>query len=582
MGDVLANYRAGEAFDEMVNADGDVRPSYRAIHSTLTRSTPTELRHIAESLANNYTQAGVTFDVGGVERPFPLDLVPRVIAADEWATIEAGVAQRVKALEAFLADVYAAARVIADGVIPSQLITSSTHFHRAVWGIEPANGVRIHVAGVDLIRNPDGEVRVLEDNVRVPSGVSYVMTNRSAMITALPGAFANQRIRPVAGYPTRLLAALRKAAPSGIDEPTVVVLTPGVYNSAYFEHTLLARTMGVELVEGRDLECRRGKVYMRTTAGPQRVDVIYRRVDDDFLDPVHFRSDSMLGVPGLINAVRTGGVTLANAVGNGVADDKLIYTYVPDLIRYYLRAEPILRNVDTWRLEEDAAREEVLDRLAELVVKPVDGSGGKGIVIGPRASKEQLDAIRRRIITHPRGWVAQPLVQLSTVPTLIEDDLRPRHVDLRPFAVNSGDEVWVLPGGLTRVALPEGELVVNSSQGGGSKDTWVLSPSGEQARADEPGDGPEKVPHPPHAHEEDAEELLDEEPPRTPSANQAPPPEEDATESVRPAATPRTSVPLTVAALPVSVMPRREPTPRQQEEQQQQDSMTYHISGFPC
>src|SRR5918992_1076955 len=477
MGDVLANYPAGKAFDEMIDANGEVRHPYRAIHSTLTRSTPAELRHIAESLANNYTQAGVTFDVGGVERPFPLDLVPRVIAADEWATIEAGVAQRVQALEAFLSDVYAGARVIADGVVPSQLITSSTNFHRAVWGVEPANGVRIHVAGVDLVRTPDGDVRVLEDNVRVPSGVSYVMTNRSAMITALPDAFANQRIRPVAGCPSRLLAALRKAAPSGVDEPTVVVLTPGVYNSAYFEHTLLARTMGVELVEGRDLECRRGKVYMRTTAGPQRVDVIYRRVDDDYLDPVHFRSDSMLGVPGLINAVRTGGVTLANAVGNGVADDKLIYTYVPDLIRYYLHAEPILSNVDTWRLEEDAAREEVLDRLDELVVKPVDGSGGKGIVIGPRATKEELDALRRRVTTDPRGWIAQPVVQLSTVPTLIEDRLAPRHVDLRPFAVNSGDDVWVLPGGLTRVALPEGELVVNSSRGGGSKDTWVLSPS---------------------------------------------------------------------------------------------------------
>src|ERR671917_1953383 len=285
MGDVLANYRAGVAYDEMIDPDGSVRPSYRAIHSSLTRSSSTELRHIADSLASNYTQAGVTFDVGGVERPFPLDLVPRVIAAAEWATIEAGVAQRVKALEAFLADVYASARVIADGVVPSQLITSSTHFHRAVWGIEPANGVRVHVAGVDLIRNPDGDVRVLEDNVRVPSGVSYVMTNRSAMITALPGALANQRIRPVAGYPTRLLAALRKAAPAGVDDPTVVVLTPGVYNSAYFEHTLLARTMGVELVEGRDLECRRGKVYMRTTAGPQRVDVIYRRGGQRVLDP---------------------------------------------------------------------------------------------------------------------------------------------------------------------------------------------------------------------------------------------------------------------------------------------------------
>jgi uncharacterized circularly permuted ATP-grasp superfamily protein len=581
MGDVLANYRAGVAYDEMVDPDGGVRPSYRAVHSSLTRSTPAELRHIAESLANNYTQAGVTFDVGGVERPFPLDLVPRVIAADEWATIEAGVAQRVQALEAFLADIYTGARVIADGVVPSQLITSSTHFHRAVWGVVPANGVRIHVAGVDLIRNADGDVRVLEDNVRVPSGVSYVMTNRTAMITALPGAFANQRIRPVAGYPTRLLTALRKAAPSGMEEPTVVVMTPGVYNSAYFEHTLLARTMGVELVEGRDLECRRGKVYMRTTAGPQRVDVIYRRVDDDFLDPVHFRSDSMLGVPGLINAVRTGGVTLANAVGNGVADDKLIYTYVPDLIRYYLHADPILANVDTWRLEEDAAREEVLDRLAELVVKPVDGSGGKGIVIGPRATPKELDALRRRIITDPRGWIAQPVVQLSTVPTLIQDDLRPRHVDLRPFAVNSGDEVWVLPGGLTRVALPEGELVVNSSQGGGSKDTWVLSPSGQQAQPDESGDAPDESPHPPPAHEEDAEELLDdEEPSSTPSALPTPPPEiyEAAQQPDRPVSTSPTPVPLIISTLPVSVMPRREPPARQQEEQQQQCS----VAGSRC
>jgi uncharacterized circularly permuted ATP-grasp superfamily protein len=476
MEDVLSNYLPGDAFDEMIDMEGSVRPSYKAVYTTLRRSTSAELRAIADALAHSYTQAGVTFDIGGVERPFPLDLVPRVIAAPEWDTIETGVAQRVRALEAFLADIYAKAEVIADGVIPSELVTSSTHFHRAVWGVEPPNGVRIHVAGVDLVRTPDGDVRVLEDNVRVPSGVSYVMTNRTAMITAMPDAFSNQRIRPVAGYPQRLLAALRKAAPGGGDDPTVVVLTPGVFNSAYFEHTLLARTMGVELVEGRDLQCHRGKVFMRTTAGLQRVDVIYRRVDDEFIDPVHFRSDSMLGVPGLINAVRTGGVALANAIGNGVADDKLVYTYVPDLIRYYLHEKPILANVDTWRLEEPEARAEVLDRLEELVVKPVDGSGGKGIVIGPRASRAELDALRSRVTEDPRGWIAQPVVQLSTVPTLIEDRLRPRHVDLRPFAVNSGDSVWVLPGGLTRVALPEGELVVNSSQGGGSKDTWVLSP----------------------------------------------------------------------------------------------------------
>ena len=389
MADVLSQYRAGAAFDEMIDADGGVRPSYKAIHASLSRSSPAELRHIAEALANNYTQAGVTFDVGGVERPFPLDLVPRVIASAEWETIEAGVAQRVRALEAFLADVYSAAKVISDGVIPSQLVTSSNHFHRAVWGIQPPNGVRIHVAGVDLIRTPEGDVRVLEDNVRVPSGVSYVMTNRTAMITALPGAFANQRIRPVASYPNRLLGALRKAAPSGVDDPTVVVLTPGVFNSAYFEHTLLARTMGVELVEGRDLECRQGRVFMRTTAGPQRVDVIYRRIDDDFIDPVHFRSDSMLGVPGLINAVRDGGVTLANAVGNGVADDKLLYTYVPDLIRYYLRAEPIIDNVDTWRLEEDHG--------------PRRGAGPAGGTGGQTGRRIRRQGHRDRSPGHPRG-----------------------------------------------------------------------------------------------------------------------------------------------------------------------------------
>ncbi len=476
MPDVLSDYHPGVAFDEMVDAGGSVRPSYAAVYATLQQSTPAELKGIAEALASNYTQAGVTFDVGGVERPFPLDLVPRVIAAAEWDTIETGVAQRVRAMEAFLDDVYSEAKVISDGVVPSQLITSSAHYHRVVWGVRPSNGVRIHVAGVDLIRTPEGDVRVLEDNFRVPSGVSYVMTNRTAMITALPDAFANLRIRSVADYPARLLQALRKASPV-TDDPNIVVLTPGVYNSAYFEHTLLARTMGVELVEGRDLECRRGKVFMRTTSGLRRVDVIYRRLDDDFLDPVFFRSDSMLGVPGLVNAVRTGGVALANAIGNGVADDKLIYTYVPDLIRYYLHEDPIIANVDTWRLEEDEARAEVLDRLDELVVKPVDGSGGKGIVIGPRATREELDALRARVIADPRGWIAQPVVQLSTVPTLIDDALRPRHVDLRPFAVNHGDGIYVLPGGLTRVALPEGELVVNSSQGGGSKDTWVLSPS---------------------------------------------------------------------------------------------------------
>ncbi len=472
---LLGGYVAGRAFDEMVTADGGVRETYEPLLATLEQLGPEEVRTVADSLASNYITAGVTFDVGGVEQPFPLDVVPRILDATEWATVERGVAQRVKVLEAFLADVYSEARVVSDGVVPRRLLSTSTHFHRAVHGIAPPNGVRVHVAGVDLIRTPEGDLRVLEDNVRVPSGVSYVMTNRSAMASALPEAFARQRIRPVSGYAQRLLSALRRSAPEGRDDPTVVVLTPGVYNSAYFEHSLLARTMGVELVEGRDLECRRGKVYMRKTTGMQRVDVIYRRIDDDFIDPVHFRPDSMLGVPGLVNAVAAGGVTLANALGNGVADDKLVYTYLPDLTRYYLGEEPVLANVDTWRLEEPAAREEVLDRLAELVVKPVDGSGGKGIVIGPFASAAELDELRRKVLADPRGWIAQPMVQLSTVPTLVEERLAPRHVDLRPFAVHDGDEVWVLPGGLTRVALPEGELVVNSSQGGGSKDTWVLS-----------------------------------------------------------------------------------------------------------
>ncbi|CAH0318182.1 hypothetical protein SRABI128_04763 [Microbacterium sp. Bi128] len=400
-----------------------------------------------------------------------------MIPADEWSVLERGVAQRVRALEAFLNDVYDKMTVVSDGVIPRQLVTTSAHFHRQVHGFEPAGGVRVHISGIDVVGDAEGTFRVLEDNVRVPSGVSYVLENRRAMAKGLPEAFGQQLIRPVEEYPRRLLSALRKTAPSGVDDPTVVVLTPGVFNSAYFEHTLLAGLMGVELVEGRDLICRGNRVYMRTTAGEQRVDVIYKRIDDEFLDPLQFRADSMLGCPGLVNAARAGGVTIANAVGNGVADDKLVYSYVPDLIRYYLNEEPVIANVDTFRLEEKEAREHVLDRLDELVVKPVDGSGGKGLVIGPDASRDELDALRKRIIADPRGWIAQPVLQLSTVPTLSGDKFGPRHVDLRPFAVNDGEDVWVLPGGLTRVALKEGSLIVNSSQGGGSKDTWVLADS---------------------------------------------------------------------------------------------------------
>ncbi|MGV8880954.1 MAG: circularly permuted type 2 ATP-grasp protein [Rhodoglobus sp.] len=470
-----ATKRTGaSAWDEMFASEGATRQPYKEIHSALAQMTQEELRGRTEALGASYLAQGVTFDFAGEERPFPLDAVPRVIDQAEWLQVEAGIKQRVRALEAFLADIYGPQNAIKDGVIPARLVTSSSHFHREAAGIDPANGVRIQVSGIDLIRDEQGAWRVLEDNVRVPSGVSYVISNRRVMAQTLPELFVSMRVRPVGDYPHKLLSALRASAPSGVEDPTVVVLTPGVYNSAYFEHTLLARLMGVELVEGRDLFCSGGKVWMRTTAGPTRVDVIYRRVDDEFLDPLQFRADSMLGSPGLMLAARLGNVTIANAVGNGVADDKLVYTYLPDLTRYYLGEEAILPNVDTWRLEDPIALEEVLDRLDELVVKPVDGSGGKGLVIGPAASKQELEELRARLLVDPRGWIAQPVVQLSTIPTLVDDGMRPRHADLRPFAVNDGSDVWVLPGGLTRVALPEGELVVNSSQGGGSKDTWVV------------------------------------------------------------------------------------------------------------
>lgn len=481
MGDLFDGYGAtatsstgAVAFDEMFSKPGTARRSYREIHAALAQMTQAELRGRTDALASSYLAQGVTFDFAGEERPFPLDAVPRVIDGKEWLTVEAGVKQRVLALEKFLADIYGPQLAIKDGVIPAALITSSSHFHREAAGIVSANGVRIQVSGIDLIRDENGVWRVLEDNVRVPSGVSYVISNRRVMAQTLPELFVSMRVRPVGDYPQKLLSALRASAPEGVDDPNIVVLTPGVYNSAYFEHTLLARLMGVELVEGRDLFCSGGRVWMRTTAGPTRVDVIYRRVDDEFLDPLQFRADSMLGSPGLLLAARLGNVTIANAVGNGVADDKLVYTYLPDLIRYYLGEDPIIPNVHTWRLEEPGALEEVLDRLDELVVKPVDGSGGKGLVVGPAASRAELDELRQRLLLDPRGWIAQPVVQLSTIPTLVDDGMRARHADLRPFAVNDGKDVWVLPGGLTRVALPEGQLVVNSSQGGGSKDTWVV------------------------------------------------------------------------------------------------------------
>ncbi|MHC3004466.1 circularly permuted type 2 ATP-grasp protein [Gordonia metallireducens] len=466
----------GKAYDEMFDAAGDVRTPYRGIYKAMADEDSSDLVEArVEALGRAYLDQGVTFSLSGQERPFPLDIVPRVISAGEWSKLEAGITQRVQALELFLDDIYGEQEILRDGVLPKRLVHSCEHFHRQAANIRPPNGVRIHVAGIDLIRDENGDFRVLEDNLRSPSGVSYVLENRRAMARVFPDLFSKHRVRAVADYPSHLLRALRASAAFNEADPNIVVLTPGVANSAYFEHSLLARLMGVELVEGRDLFCRDNVVYMRTTEGEQRVDVIYRRIDDDFLDPMQFRPDSMLGVAGLLNAARAGNVVISSAVGNGVGDDKLIYTYVPEIIEYYLGEKPSLQNVDTLRCWLPEECEEVLDRIDELVVKPVEGSGGYGIVFGPEATKAELDTLARKVRNDPRGWIAQPVVQLSTVPTKIGNEIRPRHVDLRPFAVNDGESVWVLPGGLTRVALPEGSLVVNSSQGGGSKDTWVLA-----------------------------------------------------------------------------------------------------------
>jgi uncharacterized circularly permuted ATP-grasp superfamily protein len=464
-----------EAFDEMFDGQGNVRGPYKGIYAELAPSDASDLAARAEALSRAFSDQGITFSLSGQERPFPLDLVPRVISAAEWTRLERGITQRVKALECYLDDIYGDQEILNDGVIPRRLVTSCEHFYRQAAGIVPPNGVRIHVAGIDLIRDEKGNFRVLEDNLRSPSGVSYVMENRRTMARVFPKLFATHRVRAVDDYAAHLLRALRKSAATNEADPTVVVLTPGVANSAYFEHSLLARQMGVELVEGRDLFCRDNQVYMRTTEGERQVDVIYRRIDDAYLDPMQFRPDSVLGVAGLLNAARAGNVVISSAVGNGVGDDKLVYTYVPTIIEYYLGEKPLLANVDTFRCWLDDEREEVLDRVGELVIKPVEGSGGYGIVFGPEASNKELNTISKKIRDDPRRWIAQPMMQLSTVPTQIDDNLTPRYVDLRPFAVNDGDDVWVLPGGLTRVALVEGSRVVNSSQGGGSKDTWVLA-----------------------------------------------------------------------------------------------------------
>jgi uncharacterized circularly permuted ATP-grasp superfamily protein len=463
------------AFDEVIAPGGAARSGYREVVDALSHLDPEDISGRATRLARAFMDQGVTFDLDGEERPFPLDVMPRILTATQWSTIADGVAQRVRALEAFLEDVYNSGRILDDGIVPYEVVVSSPGFLRAVHGFNPPNRVRIHVAGIDVVRDEEGEFRVLEDNLRCPSGVSYVLANRAAMARVLPELFWGRPIETVSDYPARLVRALRLAAPSGVSDPTVVVLTPGVYNSAFYEHALLARLMGVHLVEGRDLVCHGTEVFLRTTEGEIPVHVIYRRVDDEYIDPLQFRPQSLVGCPGVLNAARAGRVAVANAVGNGIADDKLVYSYVPDMIRYYLDEDPVLRNVDTFQMLDPAQRADVLAHRRELVFKQVDGSGGKGLVLGPFATEEELDQVCASVEHSPRSWVAQRLVALSTSPTWVDHGMARRHVDLRPFAVNDGENVWVLPGGLTRVALQEGGLVVNSSQGGGSKDTWVVA-----------------------------------------------------------------------------------------------------------
>ena len=462
----------------MHTPDGVLRPHYRAFADWLERTPPDRIAQKRGEAERIFHRVGITFAVygeqAGTERLIPFDLVPRIIPAGEWARLEAGLAQRVRTLNLFLRDIYHEQAILRAGVIPTERVLGNSQYRREMVGIDVPGGIYAHVAGVDVVRADGGEYFVLEDNLRVPSGVSYMLENRKMMMRLFPELFATRSIRPVQHYPDLLLENLHAVAPAGEEHPTVAVLTPGAYNSAYFEHAFLAQQMGVELVEGRDLFVQNDTVYMRTTRGPQRVHVIYRRVDDDFLDPIAFRPDSMLGVPGLFAAYRAGRITLANAIGTGVADDKSIYPFVPDMIRFYLSEEPILANVPTLMLYRDEDRANALANLDRLVVKEVHGAGGYGMLVGPAATTAEREAFRQRIVAAPERYIAQPTLALSTCPTFVAAGLAPRHIDLRPYVL-SGKGVALVPGGLTRVALREGSLVVNSSQGGGTKDTWVLA-----------------------------------------------------------------------------------------------------------
>src|SRR4051812_25631154 len=471
------SYDPGVFFDEMFENGGRIMPHYRRFHELVGKLTSDDFQNKQRSVDLAFLRQGVTFNVygdsRGAERIFPFDLVPRIIPFQEWQLIERGLTQRITALNLFLHDIYHEQRIVKDGFIPAQSVFAGKHFRREFVNFSVPKDIYIHICGTDLIRGADGEYMVLEDNGRCPSGVSYVLENRRAMKRAFPGMFESIGVHPVDHYPQELLKCLRHIAPAGVADPTIVLLTPGVYNSAYFEHTYLARQMGIEIVEGRDLFVRDSRVFMRTTKGLQPVHVIYRRIDDDFIDPTVFRKDSMLGVPGLVHSYRAGNVSLANSIGTGIADDKVMYYFVPRMIEYYLKQEPILPNVPTYLASEESDLKFILANLDKLVVKAANESGGYGMLMGPKASRAEIDEFRKRIVADPRNYIAQPMISLSCHPTFVEGGFEGRHIDLRPFILY-GEKIVIVPGGLTRVALRKGSLVVNSSQGGGSKDTWVL------------------------------------------------------------------------------------------------------------
>ena len=474
---MLKKYKVNGGFDEMLCKETGIRDHYRKFFKTFEKMTPKEFDTKRAAIDNAFLRQGITFnvygDAQGAEKIFPFDLLPRIIPSKEWEFLERGLTQRITALNLFLHDIYHEQKILKDGVVPEFYVMSGRHFRREFINFNVPKDIYIHVCGTDLIRDKDGNYLVLEDNGRCPSGVSYVLENRRAMKRAFPSMFEGVGVRPVENYPQELLKSLKYIAPAGAGDPTVVLLTPGAYNSAYFEHTYLARQMGIEIVEGRDLLVRDSRVYMRTTKGLQPVHVIYRRIDDDFIDPTVFRKDSMLGVPGLVHAYRAGNVSLANSIGTGIADDKVMYYFVPRMIKYYLDQDPILPNVPTYLASEGKDKDYILDHLPELVVKAANESGGYGMLMGPRASKSEIEKFRKLVIAEPRNYIAQPMIYLSQHPTYCEGKFEGRHVDLRPFVLY-GERVSIIPGGLTRVALRKGSLVVNSSQGGGSKDTWVL------------------------------------------------------------------------------------------------------------